>query len=95
VTLGPLGLVDMDDPPLSLADQAIELAEEYLRVPSGLMAGEPLVLTAEQIEFLIEWYRVTPDGRRFVWSRAMLVGPKGWSKSPLGALDAFLSLIHI
>ena len=93
MTLGPLGLVDMDDPPLSLADQAIELAEEYLRVPSGLMAGEPLVLTAEQIEFLIEWYRVTPDGRRFVWSRAMLVGPKGWSKSPLGALDAFFSLI--
>lgn len=93
MTLGPLGLVDLDDPPLSLADEAISLAEEYLRVPSGLMAGEPLQLTAEQIEFLIEWYRVTPDGRAFVWARGMLVGPKGWSKSPLGALDAFFDLV--
>jgi hypothetical protein len=93
VTLGPLGLVDLDDPPLSLADDAIALAEEYLRVPSGVKAGEPLVLTPEQIEFLIEWYRVTPDGRAFVWQRGMLVGPKGWSKSPLGALDAFFDLI--
>ena len=93
MTLGPLGLVDLDDPPLSLADDAIALAEEYLRVPSGVKAGEPLVLTPEQIEFLIEWYRVTPDGRAFVWQRGMLVGPKGWSKSPLGALDAFFDLI--
>ena len=54
---------------LSLADDAIALAEEYLRVPSGVKAGEPLVLTPEQIEFLIEWYRVTPDGRSFVWQR--------------------------
>lgn len=61
MTLGPLGLV--------------ELAEEYLRVPSGVKAGEPLVLTPEQIEFLIEWYRVTPDGRSFVWQR-VLVGPR-------------------
>lgn len=93
MTLGPLGLVDLDDPPLSLADDAISLAEEYMRVPSGKFTGEPLVLTAEQVEFLIEWYRVTPDGREFVWQRGMLVGPKGWSKSPLGALDAFFDLV--
>lgn len=93
MTLGPLGLVDLDDPPLSLADDAIALAEEYLRVPSGVKAGEPLELSPEQIEFLIEWYRVTPDGRSYVWPRGVLVGPKGWSKSPLGALDAFNNLV--
>jgi hypothetical protein len=62
VTLGPLGLVDMDDPPLSLADEAISLAEEYLRVPSGLKAGEPLELTPEQIEFLIENIGMMDEG---------------------------------
>lgn len=93
MTLGPLGLVDLDDPPLSLADDAIALAEEYQRVPSGKFTGDRLVLTAEQIEFLIEWYRVTPDGRAFVWQRGALVGPKGWSKSPLGTVDVLFNLV--
>lgn len=93
MALGPLGLVDFDDPPLSLADEAIQLGESYLRVPTGRHAGQPLVLTAEQIELMLEWYRVTPDGRNFVWNRLLLIGPKGWSKSPLGAIDTFFHLV--
>jgi hypothetical protein len=93
MALGPLGLVDLDDPPLSLADEAIELAESYLLVPTGLQAGKRLVLTAEQIEFLIAWYQVTPNGRAYAWNRMMLVGPKGWSKSPIGGVDSFFHLV--
>ncbi len=93
MALGPLGLVDLDDPPLSLADEAISLSEDYLLVPTGRRARSPMVLTPEQIELSIEWYRVTPDGRDFVWNRLLLIGPKGWSKSPIGAMDTFFHLV--
>lgn len=93
MTVGPLGLVDLDDPPLSLADEVIDLAESYLRVPTGQRAGEPIVLTPEQVELAIEWYRVTADGRQYVWNRLLLIGPKGWSKSPIGGMDSFFHLV--
>ena len=91
--LGPLGLIDFDDPPLSLAEGQIELAETFLAVPSGLSAGEPLLLTMEQVEFLWAWYEVSADGRRYVRSRGHLEGPKGWSKSPLGLVVTFGELV--
>ncbi len=93
MALGPLGLIDLDSPPPTLADHPIELAETYLVVPSGPFAGEPLELTDEQIEFLIAWYAVSSDGRRYVWRRGGLVGPKGYSKSPIGMVCAFASLV--
>ncbi len=88
MTLGPLGLVDLDDPPLSLADEAIELAEDYLRVPTGQRAGEPIVLTPEQVELSIEWYRVQPDGRSYAWNRLLLIGPKGGALTTATVRDA-------
>ena len=88
-----LGLVDVDAPPLSLADGVIELAEAFLRVPSGFRAGDPLVLSVEQIEWLIAWYAVRPDGLRYVAMRGHLEGPKGWAKSPLGMVVAFAALV--
>jgi len=93
VALGPLGLIDLDDPPLSLADEAIMLAEEYLRIPSGDRAGGPLFLTPEQIEVLILWYQVTDDGRAYARNRGAIYGPKGYSKSPIGAIDTFFHLV--
>jgi hypothetical protein len=92
---GPLGLIeDIDNPPLSLAGPLIEMAEEYLRVPGGVRAGDPLVLSDEQFELLWAWYAVTPDGRRFVHNRKLMVRmSKGWAKSPLGAVDAFNNLV--
>lgn len=86
---GPLGLIDPDDPPLSLADAAIELAEEYLTVPTGVGAGQPLRLTGEQVEFLILWYAVDPHGLRYAHRRGVLRMAKGWAKSPIGAVIAF------
>lgn len=71
---------------------------EYLVVPDGPAAGEPLELTREQAQFVLNFYRVDPGfkgpaivGRSLVnarmINRAILCRPKGWGKSPiLGAL---------
>lgn len=93
MTLGPLGLIDLAHPPLTLAGPIIEAAEQYLLVPSGVGAGRPMKLSAEQVELLWAWYSVTPDGRRFVYNRKGIVRmPKGWAKSPWGAIDMFAGL---
>jgi hypothetical protein len=91
--LGPLGLIDPDDPPLTLADPIIEIAEEYLIVPTGLGAGGPLRLTAEQVEFLMAWYAVDHRGRRLLYRRGKLRMAKGWAKSPIGGVVAFAGLV--
>lgn len=90
---GPLGLVDPDDPPPSLADPIIELAESYLTIPTGVGAGGDLRLTAEQVEFLILWYSTDPLGRRYPYRHGMLRMSKGWAKSPIGAVIAFAELV--
>jgi hypothetical protein len=84
-------VVDENTP--TLAWPIIDLAEEYLTVPTGPRAGERLQLTAEQIEFLIAWYEVDPRGRRFVWRRGVLRMAKGWAKSPIGAVVCFAGLV--
>jgi hypothetical protein len=83
--------VDADTP--TLAWGVIELAESYLLVPSGVGAGLPLKLTREQIEFLVAWYSVDVTGRSYNYRRGMLRMPKGWAKSPLGAVYVFAGLV--
>lgn len=73
-------------------------------VPDGPAAGEPLVLTREQVEFILRLYAVDPNfkgppivGRSFrngrIIRRAVLSRPKGWGKSPLmAALTLFEGL---
>ena len=67
---------------------------EYLVVPDGPSAGEPLELTPEQAQFVLNFYRVDPrfkgpavTGRSMINARlvhrALLCRPKGWGKSPL------------
>jgi hypothetical protein len=92
---GPLGLIsDIDNPPPSLAPSLIESAESYLKVPGGLAAGTDLRLTDEQFELLWVWYSVTPNGRRYVFNRRLILRmAKGWAKSPIGAIDAFSNLV--
>lgn len=72
----------------------LDWIEENLVVPDGPSAGEPLVFTPEQAQFILRLYEVTPDfsgppieGRvlrngRLI-RRAVLSRPKGWGKSPL------------
>ncbi|MDN4174723.1 hypothetical protein QWY28_17310 [Nocardioides sp. SOB77] len=71
---------------------------EYLVVPDGPAAGQPLDLTPEQAQFILNFYRVDPTfrgpaitGRSMVnarlTNRAIYCRPKGHGKSPiLGAL---------
>lgn len=72
---------------------------EYLVVPDGPSAGDPLELTPEQAQFILNFYRVNPlfkgpaiSGRSLVnarlTNRAIYCRPKGHGKSPiLGALS--------
>lgn len=82
----------------TLGWDVLDWITEYLIVPDGPSAGEPLELTAEQAQFILNFYRVDPKfkgpaitGRSMVnarlINRAVLCRPKGWGKSPLlGAL---------
>lgn len=40
---------------------------EYLVVPDGPAAGEPLELTEEQAQFVLNFYRVDPKFRGQLW----------------------------
>ena len=72
----------------------LDWISDYLVVPDGPSAGEPLELTSEQAQFVLNFYRVDPKfkgpaiiGRSMVnarlTNRAILSRPKGWGKSPL------------
>lgn len=64
-----------------------EWIEDYLLQPDGDHAGEPLVLTDEQLNFLL-WFYSVDDSGRFKYRRAVLRRAKGWGKSPfLGAIS--------
>ncbi len=83
----------VDDSTPTLAWGVIDLAEQYLKVPTGFGAGRPLRLTREQIEVLVAWYAVDHTARRYAYRRGMLQMAKGWAKSPLGAVFAFGELV--
>lgn len=56
---------------------------EWLVVPDDKFAGEPLVLTSEQAQFILDFYSLDPrTGRRRV-RRGIYSRPKGHGKSPL------------
>lgn len=80
----------------TLGINVIKWIKEYLIVPDGPRAGEPLGLTDEQQRFILNLYRIDPtfDGGPIqggalrnarVVRRAILSRPKGWGKSPLVA----------
>lgn len=72
----------------------LEWFSEYLVVPDGPAAGDPLELTPEQAQFFLDFYRVDPTfkgpairGRALINARQIHRGiwcrPKGWGKSPI------------
>lgn len=74
----------------------LDWIEENLIVPDGPSAGEPLIFTREQAQFVVNLYQLDPRSRRpaivdgqFVNARVVRRGvlsrPKGWGKSPLAA----------
>lgn len=86
----------------TLGYQILDWITEYLIVPDGPTAGEPLVLTREQAQFVLNLYALDQRfegpairGASLVNARtvrrAILSRPKGWGKSPLLAA---LSLVE-
>lgn len=78
----------------TLGWEALDWFEDNLVVPDGPSAGEPLVLTNEQAQFVLGFYEVDPsfEGEAVVGRslragrmvrRAVLSRSKGWGKSPL------------
>lgn len=88
----------------TLGYYALEWLAEFLTVPDGALAGEPLLLTDEQAQFVLNFYAIDPafdgpairgaslhNGRRI--RRAVLSRPKGWGKSPLLAALCLLEAL--
>jgi phage terminase large subunit-like protein len=68
----------------SLGWDVLDWCSKWLVQPDGDQAGEPLVFTAEQVDFIVRWYEVTESGA-WRYRRAQLVRPKGWGKTPIVA----------
>jgi phage terminase large subunit-like protein len=62
------------------------LAWSHRFLPSPSDPSQPLVLSDEQAGFVLAWYEL--DDGRYLYRRAALEAPKGWGKSPLGAVLA-------
>lgn len=67
----------------SLGWDLLDWYEDNLRIPSGPMYGQPLVLTDEQARFIVRWYAIDPKTGRFEYRRGASRRCKGWGKSPL------------
>lgn len=89
--VGPDGRADLYP---TLGHKVIHWMHAHLTVPDGPLAGEPLILTPEQVRFVMRLYRLDPawrppviDGAALrmarVVRRAVLSRSKGWGKSPL------------
>lgn len=76
--------------PPSLGYGVVDWIEAHCAIPDRDEAGEPFLLTDEQYEFVVRFYRVWPDADRrelpFFWHRgAQLIRPQKWGKGPLAA----------
>lgn len=78
--LGP----DDETPDLTLGYEVALWIEDNCAIPDGDRAGEPFVLTDEQLRFVLWWYALNPDGS-FRFRRSLLVRPQKWGKGPLSA----------
>lgn len=68
----------------------LEWCSEYLVVPDGPLAGEPLIMTADQAQFFLDFYALNPVTRQRIVRRAVLSRSKGAGKSPsMAAYAAF------
>ncbi len=65
--------------------EVLEWSHAFLPSPSD--PSQPLVLSDEQARFVVDFYE-TDDSGVYVYRRGALQAPKGWGKSPLGAIVA-------
>jgi hypothetical protein len=75
----------------TLGAQVADWIETNCVIPDGDHAGEPFVLTDEQLHFICDFYRLKNDAdaehpnNAFAYRRGMLVRPQKWGKGPLSA----------
>lgn len=69
----------------TLGYQVADLIEERCVIPDRDSVGDPFVLTAEQLRFLLWHYRIDPATDDFRFRRSALVRPQKWGKGPLTA----------
>lgn len=78
----------------SLGWVLLDLFEEFLRVPGGLLHGQPMRLTDSQASFFVRLYALDPEAGRRIYRKAVKRGSKGVGKSPgAGAPFAFGELV--
>ncbi len=79
----------------TLGHYAIDWFTEELNSPDSA-DGDPLVLTREQEDFVLQWYAIDPATCRFRYRRGLLGRSRGWGKSPiLGAVAILEGLADI
>ena len=71
----------------TLGYDVLDWMAEHLAAPDR-STYEPLLLTREQAQFVLNFYAVDPGTGRRRYRRAVLSRPKGWGKSPLLAAIA-------
>ncbi|MGH3029263.1 MAG: hypothetical protein ACRDNE_00575 [Gaiellaceae bacterium] len=70
----------------TLGFQVADWIEARCAIPDREFAGEPFLLTDEQLAFLLYFYRLDPVTGGFVYHRgAQLTRPQKWGKAPLSA----------
>src|SRR5215471_1077606 len=79
------------DPSDTLGFQVAEWIEACCTIPDGEQQGKPYRVTDEQLEFLVNFYRIRPDANlerprsAFFYRGGQLRRPQKWGKSPFGA----------
>lgn len=69
----------------TLGYQVADWIEERCAIPDREYVGNPFLLTDEQLRFLLNFYRLTPEGTFFHHRGAQLTRPQKWGKGPLSA----------
>lgn len=70
----------------TLGFQIADLIQAKCAIPDGDHAGEPFILTDEQLRFVLFHYRINPETGRFFYTRgSQLVRPQKWGKGPFSA----------
>jgi len=71
-------------PDLTLGAEVAEWIADNCAVPDGDLAGEPFVLSEDQLHF-VAWYYAIDETGKFRFRRALLVRPQKFGKGPLSS----------
>lgn len=70
----------------TLGFEVADWIEDHCAIPDRDMVGEAFLLTDEQLNFLLNFYRLVPETGEFYYPRgAQLTRPQKWGKGPLSA----------